>query len=64
MALAAGDIYVQAGKWITRERMVELREIFPIREVVTLQAAGAESALVLVLVAIRAVWRDSKICLA
>ncbi len=64
VTLQAGNLDVQTGKGITRERMVEVSNIdfFPLGEVVTLQAVGAQPALMLVLMAISAVGGDAQKC--
>src|SRR5208337_4102829 len=64
VTLQAGNLDVQTGKGITRERMVEVSNIdfFPLGEVVTLQAVGAQPAPMLVLMAIGAVGGNSQKC--
>ena len=54
MTLLTRNLDVQAGKGITRERMVKLKnvDLIPLREVVTLQAVWSEATLMPVLMAI------------
>ncbi|HUO15473.1 MAG TPA: hypothetical protein VMX38_10845 [Verrucomicrobiae bacterium] len=61
VALATSNICMQASKWIPRQRMIELRDVFPICEVVTLQTILAESSFVGVLMTIGAVRGNSEI---
>jgi len=61
MALPATDLGVHSGKRILRQGMVELADIFPLRESVTLKAVGPETSLVLIFVTICAGLRNAEI---
>jgi hypothetical protein len=62
VTLLARNLEVQTGKRITSKRMVELTNIdlVPLEEVVTLQAVGPEPALMLILMAVDTVGRNSQ----
>lgn len=44
VALTARNLGVRPGEGIPRQRMIELRDIFKLYEVVTLKTVGAESS--------------------
>jgi hypothetical protein len=64
VTLLAGNLDVQTGQGITRDRMIERTNIdfFPLGEVVALQAVGAEPTAVLVLMAVGALGGNPQKC--